>query len=80
MVCNNVAIVKAVVSERREKCWQSVLPDAAWNEQLSSPLLFLLLLASVYLPTQERGKDCAVTESERLFSHCTAVRTSFVDA
>ena len=80
MVCNNVAIVKAAVSEGREKCWQSVLPDAAWNEQLSSPLLFLLLLASVYLPTQERGKDCAVTESERLFSHCTAVRTSFVDA
>ena len=81
MVCNNVAIVKAVVSERggdgREKCWQSVLPDAAWNEQLSSPFP---PLASVYLPTQERGKDCAVTESERLFSHCTAVRTSFMDA
>ena len=68
MVCNNVAIVKAVVSEgmgERSAGSQSSLTPRGMS---SSPLLFLLLLASVYLPTQERGKDCAVTEIEILFS------------
>ena len=84
MVCNNVAIVKAVVSEgERSAGSQSSLTPRGMS---SSPLLpFPPPLASVYLPTQERGKDCAVTESEILlvFSHCTEVdttRTCFVDA